>query len=86
VINSRPDGEGGAEQPLSAELAVAAESAGITYAYLPVVPSEVDDDDVKRFAALLKSMPKPVLAFCKTGGRAAKLYRLATEQGDTPNT
>jgi sulfide:quinone oxidoreductase len=84
VINSRPDGEGGAEQPVSATLQAAAEQAGITYAYLPVVPSEINDEVVKKFATLLAVMPKPIVAFCKTGGRAAKLYRLATAMDHEP--
>jgi protein tyrosine phosphatase (PTP) superfamily phosphohydrolase (DUF442 family) len=29
-------------------------------------------------AALVDELPKPVLAFCRSGARAAKLYQLAT--------
>jgi uncharacterized protein (TIGR01244 family) len=34
VINNRPDGEGGASQPTSAEMAKAAQAAGLQYSYL----------------------------------------------------
>jgi uncharacterized protein (TIGR01244 family) len=78
VINNRPDHEGGAEQPTSAEMAQAAESAGLRYAYLPVVPSDIKPDEVAKMAELVASLPGPVLAFCRSGARAARLYQLAT--------
>lgn len=81
VINNRPDGEGGVDQPSSAALAAAAAQAGLQYAHLPVVPTEIDETHVATFATLLRELPGPVLAFCFSGGRAAKLYRLATGAG-----
>ncbi len=78
VINNRPDGEGGVEQPASAEIERAAAAAGLRYAYLPVVPTDIKPEDVARMSELLDTLPKPVLAFCRSGARAAKLYRLAT--------
>jgi uncharacterized protein (TIGR01244 family) len=78
VINNRPDGEGGVEQPRSDSLASAASHAGIEYAYLPVIPSEITPEVVAQFAMLLATLPKPILAFCKSGGRANRLYQLAS--------
>ncbi len=78
VINNRPDGEGGAEQPTSAEIERAACAAGLRYAHLPVIPSEIKADEIEHMAALVDALPKPTLAFCRSGARAAKLYRLAT--------
>lgn len=78
VINNRPDGEGGAEQPTSAEMERAARAAGLEYAHLPVIPTDIKPEEVARMAGLVGELPKPVLAFCRSGARAAKLYRLAT--------
>jgi uncharacterized protein (TIGR01244 family) len=78
VINNRPDHEGGAEQPTSAEIAQAAEAAGLRYAYLPVVPSDIKPDEIAKMSELVTSLPGPVLAFCRSGARAAKLYQLAS--------
>ena len=78
VINNRPDGEGGDEQPTSAEIERAAAAAGLRYAHLPVVPSEIGANEIARMAALVDALPKPTLAFCRSGARAATLYRLAT--------
>ncbi len=78
VLNARPDHEGGEEQPTSSVLGAAAASAKLAYAYLPVVPSEINEDTVTQFAALIAELPKPILGFCLSGKRAARLYQLAT--------
>jgi len=78
VINNRPDFEGGADQPTSAAIEAAAVAAGLRYAYLPVAPAVQTPAEIARFAELLTELPKPVLAFCRSGTRSGKLYRAAT--------
>ena len=78
VINNRPDFEGGADQPTSAAIEAAAKAAGLQYAHLPVHPAVQTPDEAARFAELLAQMPKPILAFCRSGTRSGKLYRAAT--------
>ncbi len=78
VINNRPDFEGGPEQPTSAAIEAAALALGLRYAYLPVHPAVQTPDEIARFADLLVQMPKPILAFCRSGTRSGKLYRAAT--------
>ncbi|MGD9600916.1 MAG: TIGR01244 family sulfur transferase [Gammaproteobacteria bacterium] len=78
VINNRPDREGGDEQPTSATLQAAAARAGLRYVYMPTVPSEITAQTVETFARHLAELPAPVLAFCYSGGRATRLFRLAT--------
>ena len=78
VINNRPDFEGGPDQPTSAAMEAAATAAGLRYAYLPVAPAVQTPDEIARFAKLLAELPKPVLAFCRSGTRSGKLYRAAT--------
>src|SRR6476469_6254299 len=70
VVNNRPDFEGGPSQPTSASIEAAARAAGLDYAWLPVSPSVQTPEQIARFAALLDSMPKPMLAFCRTGTRS----------------
>lgn len=65
-------------QLLPADLHAAAARAGLNCTYMPVVPSAITGETVAEFGRILASLPTPVLAFCYTGGRAAKLYRLAT--------
>ena len=78
VINNRPDFEGGPDQPTSAAMQAAALAAGLQYAFLPVAPSVQTPQEIARFAELLNSLPKPVLAYCRSGTRSGKLYHAAT--------
>ena len=78
VVNNRPDFEGGPDQPTSAAIEAAAAAAGLHYAYLPVAPTVQTPEEIARFAALLAELPKPLLAFCRSGTRSGKLYRAAT--------
>ena len=75
VINNRPDFEGGPDQPTSASMQAAAIAAGLQYAFLPVAPTVQTPQEIARFAELLGELPKPVLAFCRSGTRSRKLYR-----------
>jgi uncharacterized protein (TIGR01244 family) len=78
VINNRPDFEAGPSQPTSASVEAAARAAGLEYAFLPVAPNFQSAEDIARFGELIASMPKPILAFCRSGTRSGKLWRAAT--------
>ncbi|WP_372525984.1 TIGR01244 family sulfur transferase [Piscinibacter sp.] len=77
VINNRPDFEGGPDQPTNASIEAAARAAGLAYVFLPVAPNYQSPDEIARFAELLATLPKPILAFCRSGTRSGKLYRAA---------
>jgi len=77
VINNRPDGEGGPDQPTSAQMAQAAQAAGLTYAYLPVVAGMITADQARAFAQWLGEQPGPVLVFCRSGARSTQLRDMA---------
>lgn len=79
VINNRPDFEAGPDQPTSADVEAAAIAAGLAYAHLPVAPAFQSPPEVARFAELVATLPKPILAFCRSGTRSGKLY-LASQQ------
>jgi uncharacterized protein (TIGR01244 family) len=78
VVNNRPDFEAGPDQPSSASLEAAARAAGLEYAFLPVAPSFQSPEEIARFGELIAAMPKPILAFCRSGARSGKLWRAAT--------
>jgi len=78
VINNRLEREPG--QPPEAELRAAAEEANLQYERLPVNPAQISVEDVARFAELLERLPRPILAFCRSGSRSSILYR-AVAQG-----
>ncbi len=79
VINNRPDGEGGPDQPRNADIEAEAKRLGLNYVYLPVVPGAFTPDQVVEMARLLKTMPGPILAFCRSGARSTNLYQLALQ-------
>jgi uncharacterized protein (TIGR01244 family) len=77
VMNNRPDMEGGPEQPASAAIEAAAKAAGLAYAYLPVSGGYQSPEEIARCAELLKSLPRPLLMFCRSGARSTRLFMQA---------
>ncbi len=77
VINNRPDLEGGPQQPTSAVIEAAAQAAGLAYAFLPVAPGFQTAEEIARFAELVATMPRPILAFCRSGTRSGRLVAAA---------
>ena len=75
LINNRPDGEAEG-QPANALLAAAAASHGLDYRYLPVVSGQLSEQNAVDFSVALRSLPSPVLAFCRTGTRSCSLWVL----------
>lgn len=75
VINNRPDLEGGPEQPLSAAVEAACRAAGLEYRHLPVSGAFQSPEQIAAFGELLQSLPRPILAFCRSGARSARLYQ-----------
>ena len=76
VICNRPDGEG-ADQPTFEELSRTAAKLGLEMRYIPVSGGLVRDEDAAAFGSALDALPKPVLAYCRTGTRSATLWSLA---------
>ena len=74
VINNRPDFEHGPDQPTSAAIEAEAQAAGLTYRHLPVDSGFQSPEQIRAFAHLLKELPGPVLAFCRSGARSTRLY------------
>ena len=76
LVCNRPDGET-ADQPECVELMQAAATHGLAWRHIPVVSGQWRDDDVAAFAEALRTLPAPVLAFCRTGTRSIHLWALA---------
>jgi uncharacterized protein (TIGR01244 family) len=78
VVNNRPDFEGGPDQPTSAEVQAAAQAAGLCYRFLPVNGAYQSPEEIAAFAALLTELPRPLLAFCRSGARSTRLFMLSS--------
>lgn len=86
IVNNRPDGEEPG-QPTGAEIAAAAEAAGIEYRAIPVTHAGFSGSQVEAMAAALTAAKGPVLAYCRSGTRSVHLWALArARMGDDPET
>ena len=78
VVNNRPDFEHGPAQPTSAQIEAAARAAGLEYRFLPVDGGYQSPEEIAAFAKLLQELPRPLLAFCRSGARSTRLFMAAT--------
>ena len=76
VVNNRPDGEGGPDQPSSDAMELAAQAAGLQYHYLPVISGQITPEQVASFAAVVAASSGPVLAFCRSGARSTTIWHM----------
>ena len=72
VICNRPDGEG-PDQPTAAEIEAACSALGMTFAYVPFNPMNPSPTLQADFTEAYKAAPKPLLAYCRSGQRSARL-------------
>jgi uncharacterized protein (TIGR01244 family) len=76
VIDLRPDGEV-AGQPASTAVGEVARSAGMSFAYIPTPHGTIPDETVAEFSRVLADAPRPVMLYCRSGKRAARVWALA---------
>jgi sulfide:quinone oxidoreductase len=77
IICNRPDGESYGQPPRYEIQAVADEHA-IKFVYMPVVSGQLTMEDIAAMSAALDELPKPILAFCRSGTRSIQLWGLAS--------
>lgn len=80
VISNRPDDEDGVLLA-SAQMTEAAETCGLAFEHIPVEGRNPLEGSVVAFADALEDAEGPVYAYCKTGGRSAALWALASVRG-----
>jgi sulfide:quinone oxidoreductase len=73
LICNRPDGEGEG-QPDHDTIEKLAKAAGLKFAYVPVIPGLMSENDMTSFASAYKTLPKPILAYCRSGARSSTLW------------
>lgn len=76
IISNRPDGEE-AGQPKAAAIQAEAERHGMAFAHIPIESGKAGDGDADAMAQALATMPKPILAYCRSGARSTTLWALA---------
>lgn len=73
IVCNRPNGEA-PDQPDWAVVERAAQKEGLETRFIPVGEDHSLESQAEPFAAALAEMPKPVLAYCRTGTRSGHLY------------
>jgi uncharacterized protein (TIGR01244 family) len=78
IISNRPDTEDGAVP--HDEIEAAARAAGLEFRYIPVISGQITLQNVEDQAAALDELPRPVLAYCRSGARCTNLYNFVQQQ------
>ncbi len=76
MVCNRPDGEAPGQTPYGAIEKAAAEH-GIMIVYQPVSPAAISDSDAATFGQIVSDLPKPALAYCRSGTRCAVLWGMS---------
>jgi sulfide:quinone oxidoreductase len=84
IISNRPDGEE-AGQPKAAAIQAEAERHGLAFAHVPIVSGKAGDADGDAMAHALATLPKPILAYCRSGARSTTLWALANADEAEPS-
>jgi len=83
IVNNRPDGED-PDQPLAADIEAAAVAAGVSYRHVPIIRGIGPADVEAMQEALREAGDGQVLAFCRSGNRAALTWALAARGEGQP--
>jgi sulfide:quinone oxidoreductase len=78
IIGNRPDGEG-ADQPSFSEIEREAQANGLAVRYIPIETGKITDADAAAFGVAIAEMPKPILAYCRSGTRSSMVWALSQE-------
>lgn len=80
VICNRPDSEDGSVHLDHNLLELAARKLGLQFAYLPVVPGQINDTNIASFKAAISKLPGPIVGYCRLGIRSKALYERAQKK------
>ena len=75
IINNRPDNEA-PNQPSDEEISARAREQGLSYFYIPILPSGISAENIEQTIVALKKTEGPVLAFCRSGTRSSVLLEI----------
>ena len=81
IICNRPDFEDGNSQPSQETISNIASKLEIKYSFLPVESNFQTENEAIQMSELINKMPKPILAYCRSGGRCMSLIGLSYQLG-----
>jgi len=83
ILCNRPDGED-AGQCAYETLAEAARTEGLDVRSVPIVSGMITPEALEEFRAAIDELPKPILAYCRSGTRCTMLWSV-TQLGKRDN-
>lgn len=75
LMCNRPDGET-EDQPAYAQIDAAALRNGQQIRHVPVVSGAISDSDIAAFGVAFAELPRPMVAFCRSGSRSVNLWAM----------
>ena len=79
IICNRPDRESESDQPDAESIRQASKKLGIEFVFHPVESNFQTEQDASKMGQLLCKLPKPIIAYCRSGGRSTALIGLAEQ-------
>lgn len=76
IICNRPDGEE-QDQPAAGDVGAAAKPAGLEFAFVPALARAPTDADARLIGRGPAGLPRPILAYCRSGARSTNLVEMA---------
>ncbi len=76
IMCNRPDNESPGQPPV-ADIQAEAERLGLGFSFVPVVSGQIQPQNITDFQAAIQDLPKPVLAYCRSGARCGHLFEMA---------
>lgn len=77
ILCNRPDDEDPGQCAYD-DIAAAAVAAGLQVRAVPIISGRVSPDDAAAFRAALDELPRPILAYCRSGTRCTMLWSLTS--------
>jgi sulfide:quinone oxidoreductase len=81
IICNRPDFESDNNQPTQLSIKNEAVKLEITFKFLPVTSNNHSEAEAVQMADYLNNLPRPILAYCRSGGRSNALISLSIHLG-----
>ena len=75
IVCNRPDNEA-QNQPNHLEIKAMATELGMDFRYIPIKQGAIQDADLSHFEQAFDELPKPILAYCRSGNRSATIWSL----------
>ena len=75
IMCFRPTSEDKENQPDQSLLKREAHKKGVKFISIPIIPGNITEENIQKFAQNCNDSDYPVLGYCRSGGRAKSIYQ-----------